>query len=227
MTFNQSQFNDFIISSGAVGFFNEPIKLSSGRMSNWYVNLRKISYDVFLLDKMADFVIEFVSDLQLKQDCFYGVPEGATKLGIIAQFKFAKMQANYGAGKYCLPMGRGKLKEHGAPEDRVFEGKPRGRTIVIEDVTTTGDSLLRVIDQLRTEKVEIIAAIGVVNRNEKRDDGKTVAQAVQEKGLNYYQMANAVELLPLAFRKLQPGEEAARLVENYFATYGAEKINLA
>ncbi len=57
MKFDQFAFNNFIVSSGVVGFFEQPIKLNSGRMSNWYVNYRKIASDVFLMDKLSDFVI--------------------------------------------------------------------------------------------------------------------------------------------------------------------------
>ncbi len=226
MTFNQNEFNNFVVSSGVVGFFEQSITLSSGRVSKWYVNLRKISYDAFLLDKLSSFVIEFVASLGLKHGCFYGVPEGASKLGILTQFNWAKRQPDFSPGRYVLPMGRGKTKEHGTKQDRVFEGLPKGKTIVIEDVTTTGESLLKTIDKLHSEKVEVVAAIGVVNRNEKRDDGKTVEQAVGEKSCKYYAMSNALELLPLVCEKQRPSEEALKAVEDYFEKYGVEKLKL-
>ena len=45
-----------------------------------------IAKDVFLLDKLTDFVVSFTKKLSLEPDCFYGVPEGATKLGILTQY---------------------------------------------------------------------------------------------------------------------------------------------
>jgi len=45
----------------------------------------------FLSDKLSDYVMAFVEDSGLQPDCFYGVPEGATKLGIITQYKWAKI----------------------------------------------------------------------------------------------------------------------------------------
>ena len=130
--FNQEEFNRFILENNVVGFFEEPIRLKSGRMSNWYVNWRNIAEDVLLLDKLIDYVITFTENLGLEPDCFYGVPEGATKLAIITQYKWAKAQADYGPGKYVLPMGRGKPKEHGELKDRFFIGIPRGKTVVLE-----------------------------------------------------------------------------------------------
>ena len=91
-----------------------------------------------MFDKLTDYVVSFVGGLNLKPDCFCGVPEGATKLSLITQFKWAKAQPNYGLGVYPLVMARGKAKNHGDPKDKSFIGTPKGRPIIIEDLTTTG-----------------------------------------------------------------------------------------
>ena len=148
--FNQQKFNQFILENNVIGFFEEPITLKSGRLSFWYVNWRNVAQDVFLLDKLTDLVINFVEDLNLKPDCFYGVPEGATKLGILTQYKWAKKSSNFGLASHILPMGRGKPKDHGDLKDRFFVGMPRGETVILEDVTTTGSSLLETIEKLKT-----------------------------------------------------------------------------
>ena len=224
--FDQHKFNEFVIENDVVGFFEKPIKLKSGRESHWYVNWRTVTESVYYTNKLTDFVLDFVEDEKLQPDCFYGVPEGATKLAVIAQYKFAKRQKDYGAGRYVLPMGRGKPKEHGEDKDRYFLGMPRGKTIVVEDVTTTGGSLISTIKVLKELKVDVIAAIGLTNRMEKRDDGKTVEAAVKELGVKYITMSNAVDLLPLAYKKLNPSDEVAGKVEEYFKKYGTEPVSL-
>ena len=95
MGFDQKEFNEFVVENNVVGFFKEPIKLKSGRMSNWYVNWRDAAGDAFLLDALAEFVISFAGEKGLSQNCFYGVPEGATKIGVITQYKFAKSSGNF------------------------------------------------------------------------------------------------------------------------------------
>ena len=109
----KDNFYDFIIKNNVVGFFNEPITLKSGRKSYWYVNWRNIAEDVYLLDKASNFLLLFVKYLNLEPNCFYGVPEGATKLGVITQYKWAFNDKNIQPGKYILSMGRGKPKDHG------------------------------------------------------------------------------------------------------------------
>lgn len=225
-TFDQCEFNKFIIEQDVVGFFEKPIQLKSGRLTNWYVNWRDVSEDVFLFDKLTDFVISFVDYLGLKPDCFYGVPEGATKLSLISQFKWAKMQPNYGLGVYPLSMARAKTKHHGEPKDRDFLGSPKGRTIILEDVTTTGDSLLETLDLLLELNVSVIACIGITNRDEMRDDKKTVKEIVEKRGITYYAMSHAVQLLSEAIEKLQPGEEVSKNIQEYFNKYGTTKLEL-
>ena len=215
-------FQKFIFKNKIIGFFEKPIKLKSGRLSYWYVNWRNISEDVFLLDKLCDYILFFINYLELSPDCFYGVPEGATKLGIITQFKWAKRQDNYDSGSFILSMGRGSLKEHGDPKDRYFLGLPQGKVILLEDVITTGQSLIDSIKKLKELKVNIIAAIGLTNRNELRNDGKSVEELIQKEGVKFYAMSNATDLLP----KLKPNKNIALKIEAYFKKYGTKEIRM-
>ncbi|NVM43543.1 MAG: hypothetical protein HWN79_01385 [Candidatus Lokiarchaeota archaeon] len=214
------RFYDFIIENNVIGFFDEPLTLKSGRKSYWYVNWRTVAEDVFLLDKVSDFLLSFVKHLNFKPDCFYGVPEGATKLGVITQYKWAFDDKNIKPGKYVLSMGRGKPKEHGALKDKYFLGIPKGKVILVEDTTTTGSSMLKAIDDLVENKVNIIAAIGLTNRNEIRDDGNTVEEAIKKKNVQYYAMSNARDLIP----KLNPNPIVSNHIKAYFEKYGSRKI---
>ncbi len=224
--FDVAAFHRFILDNKVVGFFDKEVTLKSGRKSHWYVNWRKVASDVFLTDRLSDFLIFFTTDLGLSPDSFYGVPEGASKLGIIATYKWASAQKGYGAGSHALPMGRGKVKEHGAPEDRFFVGPPRGKVIVVEDVTTTGGSLLTTLGQLSQIDVQVVAAIGLTNRMELRDDGKSVAEAIAERGVEYSALSDATAFLPEAYKTFAPGEAIANAIEAEFEHYGVEKIIL-
>jgi len=218
----RNNFYDFIIKNKVVGFFNEPLTLKSGRKSYWYVNWRTVAEDVFLLDKVSDFLLSFVKHLNLKPDCFYGVPEGATKLGVITQYKWAFNDKNIKPGKYVLSMGRGKPKDHGELKDKYFLGIPKGKVLLVEDTTTTGSSMLKAIDDLVDNRVNIIAAIGLTNRNEIRDDGNTVEEAMKKKNVQYYAMSNAIDLIP----NLNPNPNVSKHIIEYFKKYGTREIKL-
>ena len=105
MTFNQTKFNQFIISNNVIKQFDTPITLKSGKQSTVYVNWRTLTADAYLMNQLTDFVLAFARDKQLNIDTFYGVAEGATKLGILTQFKYAQ-QTNYKKGSHQLAMGR-------------------------------------------------------------------------------------------------------------------------
>lgn len=224
--FNQEEFNNFIIENNVYGFFKEPITLKSGRLSHFYANWRNIVEDVWLTDVLADYLLAFVKDKGLAIETFYGVPDGATKLAIISQFKWAKRNDNFAKGSFVLAMGRKTPKDHGEAKDKFFVGAPRGKTIVIEDVTTSGGSLLETIDNLREAGTDISAVVSLTNRMEKGDDGLAVREAVEQKGIAYYQMSSALDILPSAYKILKPGREIGRLIENEFKEYGVKELNL-
>lgn len=221
MAFDRAAFGDFVLRQNIISFKEEPVKFKSGRMGNCYVNWRVAEADAWALEKISDFVIAFAEDLGLKPDCFYGVPEGATKLGVITQYRFAAGRADYGPGAYPIPMGRAKPKDHGDPKDRYFVGGPRGATIVLEDTVTTGGSLFETVVKLKEAGVNVIAAIVLTDRGEKRDDGTTPAEALRKETVPYYALSALPKLLPRAYETLKPSEKIRSVVEAYFKQYGA------
>ncbi len=224
--FSQQAFNQFILDNGVIGFKPEGIKLKSGRTSHYYANWRTVAEDVFLFNQLTDFVVAYLRDHGFNPISVYGVPEGATKLGLFVQDKWAKQSPHYGKGSHPLPMGRAKPKEHGDPKDKFFVGMPRGETVVVEDVTTTGGSLTASIDTLRECNIHILAAIGLTNRMEKDDNGRSVEEAIRAKGVAYYAMSNALELLSLVYAKQRPGQDVARKVEEEFKQFGVKPLRL-
>ena len=178
------------------------------------------------MDQLTDFVISFAEYKNLNPDCFYGVAEGASKLGALTQFKWAKQQSDYAKGSHVLAMGRGKVKEHGAAKDKYFLGMPRGQVVVMEDVTTTGMSLLACLDQLKAADVKVIAAIGLTNRMEKRDDGSSVQEAVEAMGIPYHYMSNALELLPKVIQAHTIPEKTIEEIKKEFKEFGVQALNV-
>lgn len=234
--FDKAAYISFLLENKLVGFFESPVKLKSGRLTSFYVNMRKASEDVCTIETLSEFLLNYVKDLVTKGDLsslprtFYGVPEGATKLGIITQYRYSKTSENYAPGAFTLAMGRGKRKEHGLPEDRDFLGIPKSPTVVIEDVTTTGGSLIECIKTLHSAGIEISAAIGLIDRGEKTDSGLSVKDAVSRtanlKGgaIKYFSLATSFELLPEAARILKPSIQVLEAIRKEFREFGTKEI---
>lgn len=218
--FSPDSFTEFVIDSKIVGVFDAPITLKSGRLSHWYVNWRTALEDAWSLEQVVHFTLAFAHHRGLAPDTFYGVPEGATKLGVALQMEWAKQQAGYGRGSHVVAMGRAKPKEHGDPKDKYFVGKPVGRTVVVEDTTTTGGSLIETLAKLREAGVDVVAAIALTNRNERRDDGYTVAQILEQQGIPYFALSNARDILPSVLDRGSAGTDLRHAIDHYFEQYG-------
>lgn len=235
INYTEESFANWVVAHDVVGFFDRPITLKSGRQSNWYVNWRSPLGDVCLTDQLTDYLLSFVEQLILnsqieRPDTLIGVPEGASKLGVISQYKMAIRSGVLAPGSHALAMGRSKPKEHGVASDQNFLGTPKGKTILLEDTTTTGGSLIQFLDQLLLSGIDVVACIGLTNRMELRDDGKSVREAINErrtlagKPVDYFEMSKATRLLPLVVSKKTPSTSILEAVSQEFCEVGAEPL---
>ena len=245
--FRQERFDNLLLQNNIVDIKEKPFTLKSRRQSHTYANLRK--NDAYFVRKVADNILDYTEDHNLKPDCFYGVPEGATRFGIITQHEYAK-QNQAKKEEYPLPMGRGKPKDHGDPKNRYFVGEPRGKTIVIEDVTTTGLSTIETLSNLKDLGAEVIGVIGLVNRMEVTpiwgaDDGEvvrnyknnyekvtgrkylgplSVREVIERAGTEYHQLSGFDTLLPKVAEMKKTPRKILDEVEKEFEEYGVKKI---
>ncbi|SME96274.1 hypothetical protein [Pseudobacteriovorax antillogorgiicola] len=222
-------FDSFILKHQIIGFFDEAITLKSGRESHFYVNWRQATNDAFLLNQLTDFIRDFLLQNNLAFDSLIGVPEGASKTAVITAMKIAQASPTFAKGSHIIPMGRAKPKQHGAPQDKYFIGQPKGRTVVLEDTITTGLSLVEFLHSLQSSGVEVVAALGLTDRMETRDDGRSVAQYVHDEfdgRIQYLTMSDATKLLPQAIRSEQPSDGVVSALLQEFERYGVKPLDL-
>jgi Orotate phosphoribosyltransferase len=217
--FKQEAFNHFILSNKVIGLYDQPITLKSGKQSNWYVNWRQICSDVAKIDSISDAVLDFIHDKDIDLDCILGVPEGATKLGLLCHYKWAKAQSDFDTKAYPYPMGRQTAKEHGHPDDKYFVGAPEGNIVLLEDVATTGISMINFIKTLREANKNIVAAVSLTNRMDKNQDGKTVAVLMSELEIPYYSLSNGKELVQELITVDSVSSELKKTIETELLAY--------
>ena len=222
-----NNFEDFVIENKVIGFFDEAITLKSGRKSHFYVNWREPTYDAYLLDKLSDYISDYLAHSDIKFDCLYGVPEGASKVAIVSALKLAQKSSDYKKGSHIIPMGRAKPKAHGKAEDKYFIGQPKGKVVVLEDTITTGMSLLETLDKLVEAGIEVVAALALTDRMEKRDDGLSVRETIHKKyggKIAYHSMSAADKLLPIALERSNPSDEVKSSLIEEFEKYGVNPL---
>lgn len=226
-TFDKNKFNKLIEEKNVFGFYNEAKTLGDGRKTWLFIDWKPLMSDVFLTDKLADFVLAFVKSENLKVDSFYGVPESATKIALICQYKLAKQSGCFSEKSHVLSLGRGNPRtHHKRPQDNYFLGKPKGEVIVIEDVVASGESLITALDNLKEANISVSGVIALSDRLDKRNDNLGVKDIVEKRGLRFYCMSSLVEILPLIYKKLTPREKIMKGITKEFREAHTSRINL-
>jgi orotate phosphoribosyltransferase len=162
------------------------VKLASGRVSNFYFNLKPSMLDAEGAALLAQLTLDALAGARI--DCIGGLEMGAVPIaGAVAQLSHmlgAPVQAFF---------VRKKPKEHGARLS--VEGLMPGETlagkrvVIVEDVTTTGGSAMKAVDTVRAAGAEIAFVLTIVDREE----GATEAFAAQ--GLEFRALFRASEFL--------------------------------
>ncbi len=159
---------------GAIKFGNFVLK--SGATSPIYIDLRMIIAYPSLLKKISEMIWEKIKPLSFNLVC--GVPYTALPLATAISLTH----------NIPMLMKRKEAKDYGTK--KMIEGiyKEDDRCVIIEDVITSGMSILETIDALKEEKLDIRDIVVVVNREE---GGKERLEAL---GFNVYPLISMKDI---------------------------------
>lgn len=150
------EFAIFLQESGAIKFGN--FKLSSGKDSAYYIDLRLVPSFPHQFRKMIKSVQNLISDT-IGLDSFDYIASVPTS-GLVIASALAMETVK------PLIYIRQKPKDYGTGS--LIEGKipPGSRVVLVDDVGTTGHSLLNAVKALREAKVVVDSAFIIINRLE-------------------------------------------------------------
>jgi orotate phosphoribosyltransferase len=133
-------------------------RLTSGGSSNFFIDLKKTMLDPEGAALLADLLFEMIRTEDV--ECIGGMETGAIPL--VAALCLRSWPEKPIKGFFI----RKEFKGHGT--DQRVDGllDPGSRVILFEDVTTTGGSALRAVDEARRTQCEILKVITVVDRLE-------------------------------------------------------------
>ena len=133
-------------------------RLTSGASSNFFIDLKKTMLDPEGASLLADLLFDKIKTEDV--DCVGGLETGAIPL--VAELCMRSWPEKPVRGFFI----RKEAKGHGT--DQQVEGRlERGsRVILLEDVTTTGGSAMRAVDQTRQLQCTVLKVITVVDRLE-------------------------------------------------------------
>ena len=130
--------------------------LTSGKESDYYINVKKLITEPEVLGLIARLMKEKAEELGIEFDRVAGPELGAVPIATALSLETGKP----------LVIVRKKPKGHGTGSQVEGEVKPGDRILLVEDVTTTGGSVLRSAKVLEELGARIAAVFVVVDREE-------------------------------------------------------------
>ncbi|MDD3297022.1 MAG: orotate phosphoribosyltransferase [Candidatus Omnitrophica bacterium] len=141
-------------------FFREKITLSSGKSSDYYIDVRKVSLSPAGVYYISHLVWDIIKDDN--PDAIGGPTLGADP--IVSGVCFLAHENNRKIKGFLI---RKTPKKHG--RQKLIEGEeilPGDETVIVDDVATSGSSFVKTIEVLRQEKIKVLRAIAVVDRQD-------------------------------------------------------------
>ena len=173
--------------------------LSSGKKSSYYVDLRLVPSYPHQFRKMVKFLQnEIIKDIGLdKFDSLVSVPTGGLVIASALAIETVKP----------LIYVRNKAKDYGTSksvEGKIWEGM---KVVMIDDVATTGGSVVNGIKSLKEVKIKVDDAYVIVNRMEGADE------ALKEEGVTMHSITNVMQITKSLFEQNLVGEDVLHKVQ--------------
>jgi orotate phosphoribosyltransferase len=158
--------------------------LTSGRKSSYYLDCRTTTLDPRGALLIGRLILSRLRELSIKADAIGGMTMGADPIAaavaVVSSIEGTPLPAF---------IVRKEAKAHGTQRPiEGYDGKPGARVIVVDDVCTTGESILKAAEKAEQAGYSVAAAFCVVDREE----GGT--QAIANK-YPFYPLFTAKELI--------------------------------
>ena len=144
----------------AKSFVRKPVTLSSGNKSDHYFDMKFTMLDPFGANLLAELIFEQIPKTQI--DYVGGLELGAVPLiGPIVMFSHMHGRPIPGLIVRKAPKLHGSQRLVEGADD--LSGK---NVVVVDDVTTTGESAMKSIRALRVEGANVVLVISILDREE-------------------------------------------------------------
>ncbi|MFA7238112.1 MAG: orotate phosphoribosyltransferase [Phycisphaeraceae bacterium] len=157
-------------------------RLASGRESSYYLDGKLASMDPVGISLICDAIFDEIAHLG-NVDAIGGMDMGATP--IVGALALRSGQIGRPLPTFVV---RKAAKEHGTR--KLIEGPLQSgmSVVIVDDVVTTGSSILQAIDAVEQQKCKVLLAISVVDR----DVG--AGNLLTQRGISYQPLVTVAEL---------------------------------
>ena len=185
------EFAIFLFKNNIIKFGN--FTLSSGKKSSYYIDLRLVPSFPHQFRKMIKNLQKLIIEkIGLDNfDSLVSIPTGGLIIGSALAIETVKP----------LIYVRNKPKDHGTAKS--IEGKISSdmQVMMIDDIATTGTSVLNGIKQLKAEGLSISNACVIINRLEGAD------KILNSVGVTLHQLTDILEITEILFQEKLIGED--------------------
>jgi len=174
--------------------------LASGKKSSYYIDLRLVASFPHIFRKMTKNLQKLISEKTGLDnfDSLVSVPTGGLVIGSALAIETVKP----------LIYVRDKPKDYGTTksiEGKIFSGM---KVVLIDDVITTGNSVINAIKQLKDAGLSISDVYVIINRLE----GASNALKLEE--VNLYQLTDVLEIATILFQEKLVSKEILDKINN-------------
>lgn len=220
----KKSFIEFMIDSNVLKFGDFVTK--SGRKTPFFINTgfyRTGSQ----LKKLGGFYADAIkSAFGTDFDVLFGPAYKGIPLSVAASIA---MSEKYGADiRYCS--NRKEIKDHG--DKGILLGSPINdgdRIVIIEDVTTAGTSIRETLPIIMEQgKAEVVGMVVSCDRMERGTSSKSALKEIEDTyGFKTASIVTIADVVELLYNKPYNGnvlidDDIKRLIDDYYAQYGAE-----
>ena len=173
--------------------------LASGKKSQYYVDLRLVPSFPHQFRKMIKYLQgEIIKDIGLdKFDSLVSIPTGGLVIASALAIETVKP----------LIYVRSKPKDYGTSksiEGKIWEGL---KVLMIDDVATTGDSVVNGIKSLTEAKIKVEDAYVIVNRMEGAEE------TLKEQGVTLHSITNVMQITKSLYEQNLVGNDVLQKVQ--------------
>ena len=144
-------------------------QLSSGKKSDYYIDGKMVTLHSEGISLIARIIFNMIQDLEV--DAIGGMTMGADPIAAAVAYESFKQgfdtQATQPKGQPIDAfIVRKEIKKHGT--QKFIEGplQKNSRVVIVDDVVTTGNSLVNSIQRVQGEGCKVVAVIALVDRME-------------------------------------------------------------
>ena len=174
--------------------------LASGKKSSYYIDLRLVASFPHIFRKMTKNLQKLVSEKTGLDnfDSLVAVPTGGLVIGSALAIETVKP----------LIYVRDKPKDYGTTksiEGKIFSGM---KVVLIDDVITTGNSVINAIKQLKDAGLSISDVYVIINRLEGANN------TLELEKVNLYQLTDVLEITTILFQEKLVSKEILNEINN-------------